>query len=285
MGLRAEPGAALDPESSADELARRLAEHGLAGGPLVLIGHSASCQVVAELARRHPHTVAGLVLVGPTADPRMSPRRRLVVRWLRTAAREDPRRVPGMLRSYATTRLSGFARALRAARRRDLRATLAATTVPVLLVGGPHDHLAPSGWLDALAATRPGIEVVTMTAGGAQPAPDPPRRARPAHRDAHPARVPGGADGVDAVHGRTVTTHPRHDDRGRAVPRRGPGRAGAARRDDGDQRAAGRRPVRVPADASATRSATPATGGRSARLRPPRAPARRTTTPRTTRPP
>jgi len=165
MGLRADPGAALDPESSADELAQRLDEHGLTGGPLVVIGHSASCQVVAELARRHPHTVAGLVLVGPTADPRMSPRRRLVVRWLRTAAREDPRRVPGMLRSYATTRLSGFARALRAARRRDLRATLAATTVPVLLVGGPHDHLAPSGWLDALAATRPGIEVVTMTAG------------------------------------------------------------------------------------------------------------------------
>ena len=70
-----------------------------------------------------------------------------------------------MLRSYATTRLSGFARALRAARRRDLRATLAATTVPVLLVRGPHDHLAPSGWLDALAATRPGIEVVTLTQG------------------------------------------------------------------------------------------------------------------------
>lgn len=165
MGLRAEPGAALDPESSADELARRLAEHGLVDGPLVLVGHSASCQVVAELARRHPQTVAGLVLVGPTADPRMSPRRRLVARWLRTVVREDPRRVPGMLRSYATTRLSGFARALRAARRRDLRATLAATTVPVLLVGGPHDHLAPSGWLDALAATRPGIEAVTMTQG------------------------------------------------------------------------------------------------------------------------
>jgi pimeloyl-ACP methyl ester carboxylesterase len=165
MGLRAEPGTALDPESSADELARRLDEHGLADGPLVLVGHSASCQVVAELARRHPHTVRGLVLVGPTADPRMAPRRRLVVRWLRTAAHEDPCRVPGMLRSYVTTRLSGFARALRAARRRDLRATLAVTTVPVLLVRGPHDHLAPSGWLDALAATRPGIEVVTLAAG------------------------------------------------------------------------------------------------------------------------
>ncbi|GAA4924208.1 pimeloyl-ACP methyl ester carboxylesterase [Actinomycetospora succinea] len=166
LGLGAAPGDTLDPESLADDLARRLTEHGLlADGPLVLVGHSASCQVVAELGRRHPHAVRGLVLVGPTADPRMSPRRRLVARWLRTVVWEDPRRVPGMLRAYATTRLSGFARGLRAARRRDLRATLAATAVPVLIVRGPRDHLAPSGWLAALAATRPGIEVATVPHG------------------------------------------------------------------------------------------------------------------------
>jgi pimeloyl-ACP methyl ester carboxylesterase len=166
FGLRAEPGAALDPETSADDLARRLADHGvLAGGPVVLVGHSASCQVVAELARRHPHAVRGLVLVGPTADPRMSPRRHLVARWLRTAVHEDARRVPGMLRAYATTRLSGFAAALRAARRRDLRATLAASTVPVLLGRGPHDHLSPAVWLDDLARSRPGTEVATAPHG------------------------------------------------------------------------------------------------------------------------
>src|SRR4029453_7065120 len=37
---------------------------------VVLVGHSASCQVVAEAARRRPDRVAGLVLVGPTTDPR-----------------------------------------------------------------------------------------------------------------------------------------------------------------------------------------------------------------------
>ena len=166
FGLPAGPGVALDPESCADELAHRLADHGLlARGPMVLVGHSASCQVVAEVARRHPQVVRGLVLVGPTADPRMAPRRHLAVRWLRTAVREDPRRVPGMLRAYATTRLSGFAPALRAARRRDLRSTLAASTVPVLLGRGPHDHLSPSDWLDALARTRPGIDVRTASEG------------------------------------------------------------------------------------------------------------------------
>lgn len=151
----------ITPASSADDLVRRLAGH----GPVVLLGHSASSQVVAEAARRHPDAVRGLVLVGPTADPRMSPRRALIVRWLRTAAREDPRRVPAMLREYVTTRLSGFARALRAARRHDLRAALAGSRVPVLLVRGPHDHLAPAAWLDDLAGVRAGITVVTTRAG------------------------------------------------------------------------------------------------------------------------
>lgn len=166
MGLPAAPGTPLDPEASADDLARRLADHGLlAGGPLVLVGHSAGGQVVAELARRHPHAVRGLVLLGPTADPRMSPRRRLVARWLGTVVHEDPRRVPVMLRAYASTTLSGFARALRAVRRRDLRATLAATSVPVLLGRGVHDRLSPAVWLEDLARTRPGTEVVTAPHG------------------------------------------------------------------------------------------------------------------------
>jgi pimeloyl-ACP methyl ester carboxylesterase len=121
--------------------------------------------VVAEVARRHPAAVRGLVLVGPTADPRLSPRTGLVARWLRTAVREDPRRVPGMVRDYLTTRLSGFGRALRAARRHDLRATLRDSAVPVVVVRGPHDHLAPASWLDALAAVRPGITVVTTRDG------------------------------------------------------------------------------------------------------------------------
>ncbi|MDD7942396.1 alpha/beta hydrolase [Actinomycetospora lutea] len=161
-GLPAGPGP-IAPASSADDLVRRL--DGLADGPVVLLGHSASCQVVAEAARRHPAAVRGSVLVGPTADPRMSPRPALVIRWLRTAAREDPRRVPAMLRDYLTTRLSGFARALRAARRHDLRETLAGSDLPVLVVRGPHDHLAPSAWIDDLAAVRPGITVVTTRAG------------------------------------------------------------------------------------------------------------------------
>lgn len=159
-------GAPLDPAAEADRLARRLEDLGLtAGGPVVLLGHSASCQMVAETARRHPALVRGLVLVGPTTDPRAVPWPRLVGRWVLTAAREDPRRVPEIVREYVVTRLSGFLAAMRRARHHDLRAALAGSAVPVLVLRGPHDRLAPAVWLGDLARVRPGIEVVTLPGG------------------------------------------------------------------------------------------------------------------------
>ena len=159
-------GESTDPVSTADRLARRLDDLGLlAAGPVVLLGHSASCQMVAEVARRHPRAVRGLVLIGPTTDPRAVPWPRLVGRWLLTAAGEDPRRFPEIVREYVTTRLSGFLRAMRTARHHDLRAALAASAVPVLVLRGPHDRLAPAVWLADLARTRPGIRVVTLPGG------------------------------------------------------------------------------------------------------------------------
>jgi pimeloyl-ACP methyl ester carboxylesterase len=79
-------------------------------------------------------------------------------------------------------------------RRHDLRAALAATDVPVLVVRGPHDDLAPAAWLAALAALRPGVDVAT-TASGAHmlPLTRPAELARCVLRD---TRVcPGGAEG------------------------------------------------------------------------------------------
>ena len=40
------------------------------GAPALLVGLSAGCQVAAQAALQAPERVAGLVLVGPTTDPR-----------------------------------------------------------------------------------------------------------------------------------------------------------------------------------------------------------------------
>src|SRR3954467_14331071 len=67
-------------------LARRLAGE-LGEGPVLLIGHSQSCQVVGATAQDDDRVV-GLVLLGPTTDPRLRTRRGLAWHWLRTAVHE-----------------------------------------------------------------------------------------------------------------------------------------------------------------------------------------------------
>src|SRR3954451_21200479 len=76
------PGMGLGgPVPSVDELASRL--HALLGdGPVGLVGHSQSCQVVAAAAQ--DDRVAGAVLLGPTTDPRLRSPWGLAGRWLAT---------------------------------------------------------------------------------------------------------------------------------------------------------------------------------------------------------
>ena len=133
--------------------------------PVVLVGHSASCQIVAEVALRRPDRVAGLVLVGPTTDPRAATWPGLVRRWLRTAAHERPGQIPLLVRAYARTGLVSMARGMDAARRHRLDRTLAGVTCPVLVVRGHADAICPADWAAALAAAAPQGSVETLPAG------------------------------------------------------------------------------------------------------------------------
>jgi pimeloyl-ACP methyl ester carboxylesterase len=161
FGHRAPRMKDVAPESLADLLLADLPTH----IPVVLIGHSASCQIVAEVALRKPERVAGLVLVGPTTDPRAATWPGLVRRWLRTAAHERPGQIPLLVRAYARTGLVSMARGMDAARRHRLDRTLAGVTCPVLVVRGRADAICPADWAAALAAAAPQGSVETLPAG------------------------------------------------------------------------------------------------------------------------
>ncbi len=158
-GERAAWSADLSPVSLASRLVASLPE-----GPVVLVGHSASCQVVAEAAALAPSTICGLVLVGPTTDRRSSTWRRLVARWLSTARHEPPRLAPSLVSQYARTGLGSMARALDAARRHDIRTALGSVTAPVTVVRGDRDRIVTASWADELAGLVNG-SVVTVRGG------------------------------------------------------------------------------------------------------------------------
>lgn len=131
----------------------------------VLLGHSSSCQVVAHVARARPDLVSALVLVGPATDPRLRTWPRLASAWLRTAAHEDPRQVPGLVRQYRRTTLRAMLTTMDRARHDDLAATLAEVACPVVLVRGGRDRISRGDWLRVLARTGPARRVTELEVG------------------------------------------------------------------------------------------------------------------------
>jgi pimeloyl-ACP methyl ester carboxylesterase len=160
FGVPAPRGAPRRP----DELARLLLD-ALPVEQVVLVGHSASSQIVVEAAVRAPTRVAALVLIGPTTDPRAATWPRLVGRWLRTAVWERPGQVPRLLHDYARTGLGSMVRGMDAARRHDIRPGLAGSGVPVLVVRGRHDRICPRAWAAELAGRAAGGRLATLAAG------------------------------------------------------------------------------------------------------------------------
>jgi pimeloyl-ACP methyl ester carboxylesterase len=125
------------------------------GAPALLVGLSAGCQVVAHVALQAPDRVAGLVLVGPTTDPRANNWPRLVRRWVATARSEPIRQLPALIRQYRRTGLVNMVRAMDAARRDRVEHVLPLLTCPTLLLRGAHDRIAPEDWVRSLTERVP----------------------------------------------------------------------------------------------------------------------------------
>jgi pimeloyl-ACP methyl ester carboxylesterase len=144
------PGMGLaKPVPSLDDLAAQLLD-GLGKGPVVLVGHSQSCQVVVAAAR--DPQVTALVLLGPTTDPRLRSAAGLVFRWLRTALAEQWWQLPLVLAQWWRT----GPRAMRAlwgvAAPDPIMERLRSVDVPVVVVRGTRDRLCDADWARTVAA-------------------------------------------------------------------------------------------------------------------------------------
>jgi pimeloyl-ACP methyl ester carboxylesterase len=153
MGLRR-------PVGTLAELAEQLCA-ALDEGPVVLVGHSQSCQVVVAAAERDPR-VAGVLLLGPTTDPRLRRAGVLVARWVRTALGEQWWQAPLVLAQWLRTgpaAMTGLWRRLSPDRVDD---RLTRVGVPVVVVRGTRDALCPRDWAAHLAARAPRGRLVEL---------------------------------------------------------------------------------------------------------------------------
>ncbi len=179
FGLSGKPRDALDVAGHVRHGAAWL--EALALPPVAVLGHSFGAQVAAALARAAPGAVSAVILAGPTVDPAAPTRAGQVRRWTVDVLGEDPRQAAILARDVRDAGVRRVFATLDRSVRHSIDREVAGIGVPVLVLGGTHDPVAPGRWRRALAAaagrgtgaapraavTVPGGHNVATTAGRA----------------------------------------------------------------------------------------------------------------------
>ncbi|HEV2802180.1 MAG TPA: alpha/beta hydrolase [Pyrinomonadaceae bacterium] len=124
-------------------------------GRAVLVGNSLGCQIIAALAARSPHKVAGIVLAGATVDPAGRSRREQFKRLLLDATRERYSLMLLQLRGLCEAGLKRSWQTANYALEDRIEANLPHIHAPALVVCGTRDPIAPPTWAKQMAAMLP----------------------------------------------------------------------------------------------------------------------------------
>jgi 2-hydroxy-6-oxonona-2,4-dienedioate hydrolase len=162
FGRSDKPPRPLDVPELADALAAWI-EAAAIDRP-ALVGNSFGCQIIVELAARHPERVACAVLQGPTMDAAARSLPSQTRRWLRDLLQErpDPR---ARLRDYRDAGLRRVLATYRLALRHRVEEQLPRVTAPALVLRGPDDPIVSQTWAQTVAELLPAGQLVVTATG------------------------------------------------------------------------------------------------------------------------
>ena len=147
------PRDALDIPGLARALSGWMEASGLESA--ILVANSMGCQVTTELAAGHPERVDGLVLQGPTMDPRARTVARQAARLALDSTREPLSLPPIMALDFLCAGLDRSLRTLMYALRDRMEDRLPRIRVPALVVLGARDPIVPRRWAAEVARLLP----------------------------------------------------------------------------------------------------------------------------------
>lgn len=164
FGKSDHPAQPLNIVGLADALASWMRATGIMRA--ALIGNSLGCQVIADLALRYPSLATCAVLIGPTTDRRgrnlLEQTRRLI-----GAARYEAASLIGVqLRDTWSAGLRETFTTARHAIADRIETKVPALSLPVLVVSGSHDPIAPPCWSAELARLLPRGQLHILAGGG-----------------------------------------------------------------------------------------------------------------------
>ncbi len=160
FGRSEKPPSVLDVAGLSDSLAAWMETVGL--GSAVLVGNSVGCQVVADLALRHPERVERAVLQGPTMDPGARSTLRQAARLALDGTREPPSLLPIMLLDYLSAGLDRSFATFRYALEDRIEEKLPHLRAPTLVVRGERDPIVPQRWAERAARLLPEGRLVVV---------------------------------------------------------------------------------------------------------------------------
>jgi pimeloyl-ACP methyl ester carboxylesterase len=166
FGRSAGPADGLEVAALGDAVAAWLAAMGLSNATVV--GSSTGCQVVAQLAARHPERVARVVLDGPTLAPQVRSGARLLLAWLRNLRHVPPWQSARAVRSLVALGAARARRTLRRVLADRIEDALPRIGVPTLVIHGARDAIAPGRWAGEVTRRLPAgrLHVVPNVAHG-----------------------------------------------------------------------------------------------------------------------
>ena len=161
FGHSDDPPRILGVREQADVVEEWLGTAGIARA--VFLGNSMGCQVIVDLAARHPELVERAILVGPTMDARARSLARQIARLLATGLFEPPGL--NVLVAYEYLFVAGPRRTLataQAALADPIEEKLPLVTAPTLVVRGSHDAIVPQRWAEEMTRLLPDGRLVVV---------------------------------------------------------------------------------------------------------------------------
>ena len=151
FGAAPRPEGQLTIEAGAGLLAEFIRSEGLAGA--VLVGHSMGSQFVVETAAVHPTGIAAVVLAGPVVDERAPMPWQQGMRLGRDMLRESPHANWIVSTDYMRSGIRWYLTELPVMLGYRTEQRLPLVAVPVLVMRGERDPVAPRGWSVRLTTT------------------------------------------------------------------------------------------------------------------------------------
>lgn len=166
-GRSEDPGRTLTVPELAESLRAWMDEVGI--GRAAFLGNSLGCQILAELAVRHPERVDRLILICPTVDAAARSFLPHLPRLLRTALFEPVSLLLVIAVDYSRAGLRRLLQELDVMFGDRIEDKLARITAPALVVHGERDAIVPSRWAEEVDRRLGARGVRTIRRGGHAP--------------------------------------------------------------------------------------------------------------------